>query len=143
MLRWIVWAVVLVNCRAAVTQDTQEQHQQRTEQTEPATGSRFRIVQSDIAARLTFRLDRYAGAVNQLVKNSSGDNSWESMMILPPPGVKTPDHARFQIFTSGMAVKFTFLIDNDTGRTWQLVKATTKSSDGTETSSESWQILPD
>jgi hypothetical protein len=64
------------------------------------------------------------------------------MDISPLPVVTNPDHARFQIFTSGLAAKFTFLLDNDTGKTWQLVKTTSKNADGTESSVESWQLVP-
>jgi hypothetical protein len=123
-------------------QETQEQHPQVPRQTEAAAGSRFRIIQSDLAARLTFRLDRYSGKVSQLVRDTSGNSAWQSMDIFPEPSVKTPDHARFQIFTSGLAVKFTFLIDNDLGTTWQLVQATTKATDGTSSTVESWQLVP-
>jgi hypothetical protein len=81
--------------------------------------------------------------VSQIVKDANGNNSWESMPISPAPIVKTPDHPRFQIFTSGIAARFTFLIDNDTGKTWQFVKVTSKAADGTESESNSWEILPD
>ena len=143
MFKLVLCAFLLFSSRIAVSQDTQEQHQERTEQTEAASASRFRIIQSDIAARITFRLDRYTGMVSQIVKDSKGDNSWEAMTISPPPVVKTPDHPRFQIFTSGIAVRFTFLLDNDTGRTWQFVKVTSKAADGTESEFNSWELLPD
>ncbi len=139
----LIVLAVLAGPHLAVAQDTQEQHQQRTEQTEPASGSRFRIIQSDIAAKLTFRLDRYTGMVSQLVKDADGNHSWEAMTISPIPIVKTPDHPHFQIFTSGIAVRFTFLIDNDTGKTWQFVKVTSKAADGTESEFNSWQLMPE
>jgi len=125
-----------------VAQETQEQHPDTTRETEASSTSRFRIIQSDLVVRLTFKLDRYTGAVSQLVKNSDGNSAWQLMDISPLPVVKIPDHARFQIFTSGLAVRFTFLLDNDTGKTWQLVSATTKATDGTESSVESWQLIP-
>lgn len=143
MLKLALCALFLASPPIAISQETQEQHQERAEQTEPSPSSRFRIIQSDLAARLTFRLDRYTGMVSQIVKDANGNNSWESMPISPAPIVKTPDHPRFQIFTSGIAARFTFLIDNDTGKTWQFVKVTSKAADGTESESNSWEILPD
>lgn len=126
----------------AHSQETQEQHPDSTRETDASPNSRFRIIQSDLAVRLTFKLDRYSGAVSQLVKNTDGSSSWQVMDIDPAPAVKVPDHARFQIFTSGLAVKFTFLLDNDSGKSWLLVRATTTNPDGSESSVESWQLVP-
>ena len=48
-------------------------------------------------------------------------------------------HPRFQLFTSGVAARYTFLIDTETGKTWVLVTGKKKQPDGTEYEVNSWQ----
>jgi len=96
-------------------------------------------VQSEIAARWTFRLDRFTGHVAQLVKTKDEDTAWEDMEVLRLPHVACPTRARFQVFTSGLAARHTFLIDTDTGRTWLIVSANRKHADGTEYEVSVWQ----
>ena len=141
-LRRLVLVSVLVLSSCAFAQETQETHQQKVQQTEPLASSRYRIVQSDLTAKVTFKLDRYAGSVWQLVKDKDGNNDWQSMEVSPLAAIKAPDHARFQIFTSALSVRFTFLIDNDSGRTWQLVQSTSTAPDGTQSNVDSWQLVP-
>jgi hypothetical protein len=86
----------------------------------PLATARFQIVQSDLAARWTFRLDRFSGEVAQLVQTSEESLSWEPMDVRQKASVVTPTHPRFEMFTSKLAVKFTFIIDTETGKTWQL-----------------------
>ena len=87
--------------------------------TQPPDG-RFEIVQSPIAAKWTFRLDRHRGNVDQLVETQDGSLTWQGMFVLGLPDVSTTRKARFTIFASGIAARFTFLIDSQTGRTWVL-----------------------
>ena len=86
------------------------------------SNARFEIVQSELAAKWTFRLDRFTGHVAQLTHNKDDDNVWEEMRVIGIPYVATPTRPRFQIFTSGLAARHTFLIDTDTGKTWVIVK---------------------
>ncbi len=102
--------------------------------------ARFEI-QSELAARWTFRLDRFTGHVAQLVKTSEDDNSWENMPVADLPAVTAPLRPRFQLFASGVAAKYTFLIDADTGKTWVLVTGKGKRPDGTEYEFNSWQAF--
>jgi hypothetical protein len=138
-MRIFLLCLILLPLRAFGQDDP---HPAATRETEASSTSRFRIIQSDLAVRITFRLDRYTGAVSQIVKDNSGSTAWQAMDILPRPSVKLPDHPRFQIFTSGMAVKFTFLLDNDTGTTWQLCQTTEKQADGSDLTVEGWQLVP-
>ena len=87
--------------------------------TQPADG-RFEIVQSPIAAKWTFRLDQHRGNVDQLVETSDGALAWQGMFVLGLPDVSSERKARFAIFASGIAARFTFLIDSQTGQTWVL-----------------------
>lgn len=83
-------------------------------------GARYEIVQSPLAAKFTFRLDRYTGQVYQLVKTQDGDLTWQVMLIEEQYDVPNPNRPRFVIFSSGLAVRYTFLMDSDTGQTWVL-----------------------
>jgi hypothetical protein len=83
----------------------------------PSDG-RYEIVQSEIAARWAFRLDRYTGDVAQLVTTSSDGMAWEQMLVKGFPAIQNPNKPRFIIFTSGIAVRHTFLMDSVTGKTW-------------------------
>lgn len=83
--------------------------------------SRYEIIQSQLAARWTFRLDRYNGEVMQLLLNKEKENVWEKVLVVDLPRVKNPTRPRFQIFTSGLAARHTFLLDTVTGKTWTLI----------------------
>jgi hypothetical protein len=93
------------------------------------SNARFQIVQSELAAKWTFRLDRFTGQVDQLVRTKQGDNAWESMPVQALPAVLSPAKAHFQLFTSGLAARHTFLLDTETGKTWVLA-TTVKKQDG-------------
>ena len=109
------------------------------QQTSPSSAARFEILQSLLAAKWTFRLDRYSGRVWQLVKTSDDDNTWEEMPVIGLPKGQNTGKPRFQLFTSGLAARHTFLIDNDTGKTWLVVTDKRKSKDGTEYDVNVWQ----
>jgi len=110
-------------------------HQQTTTPPE----ARFEIAQSQLAVQWTFRLDRFTGHVVQLVKTADDDTAWEDMTVEGLPEVPNASRPRFQVFSSGLAARFTFLIDTTTGLTWQLVTAKRKAEDGTKYEVHSWQ----
>jgi hypothetical protein len=84
-------------------------------------GARFEIVQSQLAAKWTFRLDRMCGLVHQLVSTKDGGEAWEFMSIEDHPVCKMDGKAHYQLFSSSLAAKFTFLMNTDSGRTWFIV----------------------
>jgi hypothetical protein len=106
----------------------------------PTANARSEIVQSELAAKWTFRLDRFTGQVAQLVHTADDEDSWDQMQVLqlPQPSA-TPGRTHFQIFTSGLAAKHTFLIDTDNGKTWSLVTGKRTRGDGTEYEVHLWQ----
>ena len=111
---------------STAAQSTANVHQSTAQ---PLDG-RFEIVQSPIAAKWTFRLDRHSGNVDQLVETQDGALTWQGMLVLDLPDVSSTRTARFAIFASGIAARFTFLIDSQTGRTWVLTSlADTEGSD--------------
>lgn len=82
--------------------------------------ARYEILQSLLAVRWTFRLDRYCGAVWQLVSTERDGLVWEKMPVENASPCTQASRPHFQIFLSSMAVRHSYMIDTDTGRTWQL-----------------------
>ena len=86
---------------------------------------RYEIVASDIVARLTFKVDKYTGEVYQLVQDSDGQLLWEIMYKLEGcADVQKEGQINYQLFTSGKAVRYTFLMNINTGTTWVLSEDT-------------------
>lgn len=84
---------------------------------------RFEFLQSPLAARGTFKLDKYSGAIYQIVKTKDDNIAWQEMPRNSHPLDKRHDgRVNYQLFTSGLAMKFTFLMNVNTGVTWQLVE---------------------
>ncbi len=69
-----------------LAQQLSEAHQHTT----PPPGARFEVIQSELAAKWTFRLDRFTGHVAQLVKTKDDDNAWEEMPVIDLPSVTAP-----------------------------------------------------
>ncbi len=84
--------------------------------------ARYEIVQSELAAKWMFRLDRVCGQVAQLAETKSGYNTWVNMPILNLPRCVLGRGTQYQIFSSGLDAEFTFLMNLNTGTTWQLVR---------------------
>ncbi len=82
--------------------------------------ARFAIIQAQTSAKWTFRLDRYAGRVWQLVRTVSGENKWQQTRVIDLPTESLSVKPRYQLFLSSLAAKHSFLIDVDTGNTWTL-----------------------
>ena len=83
--------------------------------------ARYQIVQSELVARITFRVDRVCGAVSQIVATEGGDNLWQAVPIENPPACVADGRIRYQLFTSGLSVRYTYLMNTDNGATWRLV----------------------
>jgi hypothetical protein len=107
--------------------------------TTPAPGARFEIVQSTLAAKATFRLDRHTGRVWELAKTKDDDTVWQETRVYDRPQIQASARPRFQVFTSGLALRHTFMIDGDTGKTWLLVTGKEKDKDGTEFEYRAWE----
>ena len=86
-------------------------------------GSRYEIVQSTLAARWMFRLDRQKGFIYQIAHTKDDDLVWEQMDVSGLP-VGAASGIHYEIFLSGLAAKFSFLMNLDTGMTWQLQSST-------------------
>ncbi|HTR78201.1 MAG TPA: hypothetical protein VMH39_08830 [Gemmatimonadaceae bacterium] len=84
--------------------------------------ARFEIIQSSIAAKLTLRLDRFSGEVDQMVSRPDSSIGWQAVPreVNPVRDQEIVGRANYQIFSSGITIRFTFLINSNTGATWQL-----------------------
>jgi hypothetical protein len=91
--------------------------------------SRYEVVQSPLVARLTLKLDKHAGVVYQLVRAADSSTTWDIMIRRNHPAGDTQISARvnYQLFLSGLAVRYAFLTNVNTGATWQLVETDDKS----------------
>ena len=98
----------------------QVQHERST----PVPEGRYEIIQSTLSARVTLRFDRWTGATWQLVQRSdSGGVGWS----LPTLRIAHPDRdpqvlnrANYVLFSSGLTVAFTLMVNVNSGATWQL-----------------------
>lgn len=127
--------LLLMLSGSVFAQQTSDIHQQTT----APVGARFEIIQSELAAKWTFRLDRFTGRVSQLTSSSFDSDGWQGMIVQDLPPTSSVPHAKFQIFTSGIATKHTFLIDVETGKTWMLAASKTTDKDGHELEYDYWE----
>ena len=86
-----------------------------------SNGDRYQIVQSELAAKWTFRLDRVCGSVGQLVTTADSGIAWQRMDIEALPACVLDGKPHYQLFTSGLAARHTFLMNTATGKTWVLL----------------------
>jgi hypothetical protein len=90
------------------------------------TGPRYEIIQSTLAAKGTFRLDTYSGDVCQLQSDGNKSEAWFKLRRIPAimQGVDSTIEGRsnYHLFLSTIAMRFTYLINVNTGATWELVE---------------------
>lgn len=87
-------------------------------------GARFQIVQSELGARFTFRLDSWTGTVSLMTMRDDSSLAWEQMrrLVNPSPDTQLPGRPNYLLFLSGLGNRYTFLINLNTGATWQIVE---------------------
>ena len=85
---------------------------------------RYQIVQSSIAARGTYKVDTYEGNVYQLVVDNKNNETWELLRRIGNSNIDNQINGQrnYEIFLSTLAMRFTYLINLNTGATWQLVQ---------------------
>ncbi len=89
--------------------------------------ARYEIIQSTLAARFTFKVDKVCGNIFQLVATKNDDPIWEQMSVVKLPNCVNDGKIRYQLFLSGLAARHTFLMNTDNGKTWQIRSFTNKS----------------
>ena len=106
-------------------------------QTTVPTDSRFEIIQSNIAVMWTFKLDKFSGQIYQLVHSKDDKLVWDLMEKDPNPAntIVIPGKVNYQIFTSGIAARFTILMNVNSGASWLLTT-------DTKTDESFWAVLP-
>ncbi len=102
---------------AALAQDESRHDEYNLTSVLPSS-ARFQIVQSTLGALQTFKLDKVTGNVQLIVSKVNGGTGWEDLVVEGRERI-VPKENRFQIFMSGLAGKFTFLLDTETGTRWQ------------------------
>ena len=99
-----------------------------SQQTNVPDDSRFEIIQTNSNLRTMLKLDKYTGTVYELVRNKDlvrakdEEYVWGVTKRLPSPLDKTESTSivNYQIVTSTIGVRYTFLINIHTGATWKL-----------------------
>lgn len=86
--------------------------------------ARYEIVQSERGAKYTFKIDKYTGQVFQIAGKSNQDLTWEPVLFLDTltQDETTPNKVNFQIFISGLGARHIYMLQVDTGKTWQLAE---------------------
>ncbi|HMT75149.1 MAG TPA: hypothetical protein PKA77_13840 [Chitinophagaceae bacterium] len=85
---------------------------------------RYSIIQSTLAAKGTYKLDSYTGDVYQMVLSSNGNETWDKLLRQPHSILDTQfdNSTNYTLFLSPLAMRFTYLMNVNTGATWQLVQ---------------------
>lgn len=119
--RVVVLAVaILVGPQIAAAQEARPGHQK----TSVPLDARFEILQSELVARITLRLDKYSRAVSQMIEAKDSDRYfWQEFPRRAHALDKRVDgRVNYQLFTSALAARFTYLMNVNTGATWQLIE---------------------
>lgn len=92
----------------------------------PYNGPRYVLMQSTIAARGTYKLDTYTGTVYQLqADRAKKTDLWvriRRIHLLPGLDSTIDGRPNYQLFLSTIAMRFTYLININSGDTWELVE---------------------
>jgi len=86
------------------------------------SGGRWEFFMSEIAARGTYKIDKFTGKVYILVESKDKSLTWEIIEKEINSGdTQKQSCINYQLFSSGLAMRHTFLINTNSGLTWQLV----------------------
>ena len=132
MPRFITLSLALL---IAIPVFAQDNYLDRSEATLQPLKGRYQIIQSQKARRYTFRLDRYAGHVDQIIAGANGEIGWQRIPNAFLPDVLAPSEdaesedapsptPRFTLFLSGWTAQDMFLMDAVSGLTWILQSVT-------------------
>lgn len=99
-----------------------------SQKTGAPANARFEIIQTNANIRTTLKLDKHTGTVYELIKNKDlvrakdEEYAWAIIKRLSHPLDKTEsaNEVNYQITTSPVGVRYTFLINIHTGASWKL-----------------------
>jgi hypothetical protein len=78
---------------------------------------------SDVAAKYTFKVDKFTGDVYQFVQREDKTYTWQFIeKETSDKDILKQDNINYQLFSSGLGIRFTFLLNINSGLTWQLVR---------------------
>lgn len=84
-------------------------------------GARYSVVQSQLAARWTFKLDKQTGDSFQLMENERHEPTWKLLPRQTHPGDKLlPGQVNYQIVISGLSATQIVLLNVNSGASWLL-----------------------
>lgn len=113
----ILLCIYILTCQIVYGQDYKNNNHNSSTL---SASARYEIVQSPLAAKWTFRLDRVCGNISQLVSTQKETTAWEPMAIYNMAKCNNDGKIRYQLFTSGLAARHTFLMNTESGKTWLL-----------------------
>ena len=117
-MKKIIFLLLSVICLETSAQDTYVQ-------TDVCSNARFEIIQSSIAAKATYMIDKYFGFTFYAVENDSASTiKWELIKseLHPNDKVENINKVNYQLFISSISLRFTYLLNVNTGATWKLYK---------------------
>lgn len=72
---------------------------------------------------ITFIIDKYTGDILQLVERKDKTLTWQHIQREKSnKDVQKQDLINYQLFSSGLGIRHTYLLNTSSGLTWQLVK---------------------
>ena len=86
------------------------------------TGGRYEIIQSNVARKMTFKLDKFTGDVFQYVMIDSKSNkyTWQKLDVLGKYNFDADTIISYQIFMGGFYASDCILLNIHTGVTYKL-----------------------
>lgn len=94
-----------------------------TNQTTSLRDGQWEFFMSDVAVKYTFKVDKFNGNVYQFVQREDKSYTWQLIeKEASKIDIQKQDSINYQLFSSGLGIRFTFLLNTNSGLTWKLVK---------------------
>jgi hypothetical protein len=124
MISLTLSVLALFSLPAIAQENTHIYTNQKTDIPEDA---RYEFVQSTLAAKATLKFDRFTGNTYQIVMRADSSLTWQRIDLSPHSGDvgQNKGKVNYQLFLSGLAMRFTFLMNIRSGAVWQLVTTST------------------
>lgn len=126
----ICGAILFLNIVEAAAQDLGASGLQisASQKTSAPPDARFEVIHTTSNIRAALKLDNYTGTVYELVRNKDmvrakdEEFAWGITKRLPHPLDKNDSTTlvNYQIVTSSLGARYTFLVNINTGATWKL-----------------------
>ena len=80
----------------------------------------YSIIQSEISANMTFRLNKYTGEVLRMLDGNKGPYWLQVRREKHSKDIQKKGTVNYQIFTSGLNTQMIYLLNVNTGITWYI-----------------------